>query len=231
MNRLLTKDNLKRFQDLLREIFQFDFADLDTGIYRLFRLREKELRRFIDETLPAEVKAAFGADTAGQRELAQQKVDELAEKIREELADDALLPNGDLAPDYARTKLGKQYNQARAALKEITAGETEHDEVFNHLYTFFSRYYEDADYIPKRRYSSRADTYAVPYSGEEVMFHWATRGMHYIKTAEHFRDYRFKVDTLDGPCTVHFRLTQADIPKDNTKGDRRWFFPIQKDME
>ena len=36
-------DHLGRFQELLREIFQFDFADLDTGIYRLFRLREKEL--------------------------------------------------------------------------------------------------------------------------------------------------------------------------------------------
>ncbi len=48
-------DHLSRFQALLREIFQFDFADLDTGIYRLFRLPEKELRRFIDKTLPAEV--------------------------------------------------------------------------------------------------------------------------------------------------------------------------------
>ena len=28
-------DHLSRFQELLREIFQFDFADLDTGIYRV----------------------------------------------------------------------------------------------------------------------------------------------------------------------------------------------------
>lgn len=91
---------------------------------------------------------------------------------------------------------------------------------------YFSRYYEDADFIPKRRYSRRPDTYAVPYSGEEVMFHWATRGMHYIKTGQHFQDYRFKVDAMGGACDVHFKLTDADIPKDNTKGDRRWFFPL-----
>jgi len=224
-------DHLSRFQALLSEIFQFDFADLDTGIYRLFRLREKELRRFIDETLPAEVDAAFGADTSGQRQQVQEKVDELADKIRDELADDAVLPNGDLAAEYKKTKLGKQYLAAHKAMNEISANESDRDEVFNHLYTFFSRYYEDADFIPKRRYSRRPDTYAVPYSGEEVMFHWATRGMHYIKTGEHFRDYRFRQDTLEGACTVHFRLTEADIPKDNTKGDRRWFFPLPRSIE
>ena len=40
MSRQNKNDHLSRFQELLREIFQFDFADLDTGIYRLFRLRE-----------------------------------------------------------------------------------------------------------------------------------------------------------------------------------------------
>lgn len=224
-------DHLSRFQALLGEIFQFDFADLDTGIYRLFRLREKELRRFIEKTLPGEVDAAFGADTTGQRQQAQEKLDELADKIRDELADDAVQPDGDLAGEYKKTKLGKQYLAARKALDDISANESDRDEVFNHLYAFFSRYYEDADFIPKRRYSRRPDTYAVPYSGEEVMFHWATRGMHYIKTGEHFRDYRFKVDTLEGACTVHFQLTEADTPKDNTKGDRRWFFPLPKGIE
>ena len=231
MNRQNKNDHLTRFQDLLSEIFQFDYADLDTGIYRLFRLREKELRGFIDETLPAEVDSAFGADTSEQRQQAQEKLDELVDKIRDELADDAVLPNGDLATEYRKTKLGKQFLAARKSLDETSASESDRDEVFNHLYTFFSRYYEDADFIPKRRYSHRPDTYAVPYSGEEVMFHWATRGMHYIKTGEHFRDYRFKLDTLEAACTVNFRLTEADIPKDNTKGDRRWFLPLPKDIE
>ena len=73
-------DNLARFQELLAEIFQFDYADLDTGIYRLFRLREKALRHFVGEELPAEVEAAFGADSEAGRRKAQARVDELAEK-------------------------------------------------------------------------------------------------------------------------------------------------------
>ena len=63
-------------------------------------------------------------------------------------------------------------------------------EVFNHLWAFFSRYYEAGDFIPKRRYGSR-ETYAVPYNGEEVFFHWANRDQHYVKTAEALRDYAF----------------------------------------
>ena len=100
MSRQNKNDHLNHFQELLREIFQFDFADLDTGIYRLFRLHEKELRRFIEKTLPNEVDTAFGADTSGQRQQAQEKLDELADKLREELADNAVLPNGDLSAEY-----------------------------------------------------------------------------------------------------------------------------------
>lgn len=39
MNRQSNNDHPARFQGLLHAIFQFDLADLDTGIYRLFRLR------------------------------------------------------------------------------------------------------------------------------------------------------------------------------------------------
>jgi hypothetical protein len=40
------------FQTLLRELFQFDLADLDFGIYRLFRLKKDELDKFINEQIP-----------------------------------------------------------------------------------------------------------------------------------------------------------------------------------
>lgn len=118
MNRQNKNDHLGRFQGLPGEIFQFNFADLDTGIYRLFRLREKELRRFIEETLPAEVDAAFRTDTFGQRQHVQEKVDDLAEKIRDELADDAVLPNGDVCNPrgYAPEGIGKKLDQAHVFL-------------------------------------------------------------------------------------------------------------------
>ena len=45
------------------------------------------------------------------------------------------------------------------------------DKVFSDLYTFFSRYYADGDFLSLRRY--KEGVYAMPYEGEEVKLHWA----------------------------------------------------------
>ena len=73
---------------------------------------------------------------------------------------------------------------------------------------FFFRYYEEGDFIPKRRYGAR-ETYAVPYKGEEVFFHWANRDQHYVKTTETLRDYAFAVDMLGKPCRVRWPMPNA----------------------
>jgi adenine-specific DNA-methyltransferase len=84
--------------------------------------------------------------------------------------------------------------------------------VFSHLLAFFSRYYQDGDFISQRRY--KGDTYAIPYAGEEVMLHWANKDQYYTKSGENFANYSFKLE--DGR-TVHFRLVAADTAKDNRK--------------
>ncbi|GMU45005.1 MAG: site-specific DNA-methyltransferase [Xanthomonadales bacterium PRO6] len=84
--------------------------------------------------------------------------------------------------------------------------------VFSHLLAFFSRYYEQGDFISQRRY--KGDTYAIPYAGEEVMLHWANKDQYYTKSGENFSNYSFKLE--DGR-TVHFRLSAADTAKDNRK--------------
>ena len=52
----MTKTPLAKFQDLLRELFQFDCADLDFGIYRILNHKRDVIRRFIEEDLPRSVK-------------------------------------------------------------------------------------------------------------------------------------------------------------------------------
>ena len=104
-------------------------------------------------------------------------------------------------------------------------------EVFNHLYNFFSRYYEDGDFIPRRWYGAARERFAVPYNGEETFFHWANRGQHYVKTGEVFRDYAFTVDAgFDGTFRVRFVLTDAKLPTGNNKGDTRFFVPLPEDV-
>ncbi|MBR7559968.1 hypothetical protein KC218_25815, partial [Mycobacterium tuberculosis] len=49
--------------------------------------------------------------------------------------------------------------ELRARLKEASVSSFEHENaVFSHLLTFFSRYYQDGDFISQRRY--KGNTYA-----------------------------------------------------------------------
>ena len=50
---------LARLQALLRELFQYDYADLDFGIYRLLRLKRGEVEAFLTEQLPRRVEEVF----------------------------------------------------------------------------------------------------------------------------------------------------------------------------
>ena len=88
--------------------------------------------------------------------------------------------------------------------------------VYNHLYTFFSRYYDQGDFISQRRY--KGDTYAIPYAGEEVMLHWANKDQYYTKSGESFSNYVF---TLENGKKVQFRLVDADTAKDNRKDNEQ----------
>ncbi|HZY66338.1 MAG TPA: DNA methyltransferase, partial [Rubrobacteraceae bacterium] len=126
---------------------------------------------------------------------------------------------------FHETPLGKQYLDLRSRAGEPVDQEELKAIVFNHVYTFFSRYYDNGDFLSKRRYSRR-QKYAIPYNGEEVYLHWANADQYYIKTGEHFTDYRYKAP--DG-VTVCFEITAADTEKNNVKGDKRFFVPRTKE--
>ena len=87
------------------------------------------------------------------------------------------------------------------------------NEVFSHLTKFFSRYYDGGDFISKRRYKD--DTYAIPYSGEEVKLYWANADQYYIKTSECFKNYSFVLPT--SRRKVHFVLRDAETEQNNNK--------------
>jgi hypothetical protein len=77
---------------------------------------------------------------------------------------------------------------AALAIIPGAAGEDEQGRIFHHLYTFFSRYYDDGDFVtrPRRR---RNAAYSVPYNGQDVHFWWATKGSHYVESGERFASY------------------------------------------
>jgi adenine-specific DNA-methyltransferase len=220
-------DSQTRLSSLLRELLQLDVADLDFGLYRLFRLKRGEVEAFLEKQLPAEVDRAFEAAASAEREALQKRVDDLAERALATVADDAILPSGEPNPAHAQAKAVREYTEARQRLQAVEVSEAQRAEVFNLLYAFFSRYYDEGDFIPRRFYGARP-AYAVAYNGEEVFFHWANKDQYYVKTGEAFRDYAFEVSTVRGLYRVRFTLAEATAPKDNTKGDTRFFFPLAK---
>ena len=217
-------DSRKKFQNLLRKLFQFDNADLDFGIYRIMNYKRNAINKFIDEELLDSISAELKrGDIAHQSEI-EEKLGEIKQQIIINISKNAFDDAGNLKEEYQDTRRGKEYlellNQA-GEVKESSSWETL---IFNHLYTFFNRYYDNGDFLSKRRYSKK-EKYAVPYNGEEVYLHWANKDQYYIKTGEYFENYSYKQSGI----TVQFKIRYADVPQDNIKGDKRFFFPIVKD--
>jgi adenine-specific DNA-methyltransferase len=209
---------LEKFQNLLRQLFQFDCADLDFGIYRILNYKRKQVEEFIAHRLPQIVDEAFQAYAESDKESLQREIESARQKILEALGKKAFDQQGQLQEEFRDTPLGREYLalQERKAQYQVT--EDLKVRVYNDLYTFFSRYYEDGDFIAKRRYG-RHETYAIPYNGEEVVLHWATKDQYYIKTGERFKNYRFKVQNY----TVSFELHNAATEQNNNKGEKRYF--------
>lgn len=223
-------ESLERLQKLFVELFQLDLAELDFGLYRLLNLKRQEVEAFLNQQLPAQVDEAFAAVTAEAKQEIEEQIQQVVDEVRTQLAPNAIILGGDIAEMYRQMtmpmvrELIARYDETRQRAQALQVSEGYKAEVFHHLVTFFSRYYDDGDFIPHRRYGAD-EAYAVPYAGDEVFFHWANRDQHYVKNAERFQDYRFKVRDLTGEYQVRFALTEASVPKDDVKGDRRFFFP------
>jgi adenine-specific DNA-methyltransferase len=96
------------------------------------------------------------------------------------------------APDPENTPKVMESKAKYEAVKNTANAEAD---VYDHLYRFFERYYDNGDFISRRYYtretSGKAAPFAVPYNGEEVKLHWANADQYYIKTAEYFTNFTF----------------------------------------
>ena len=223
-----TQSKLAEFQKLLRELFQFDCADLDFGIYRIMNHKRDAIEQFIRERLPAIVGEELDRGPLAQQAQAESALATARQAVVATLGDSAINPNGELADAFRNVPVGQTYLEAQArAADGSRSRDAVEAAIYNHLYTFFGRYYEEGDFISKRRYS-RNQRYAIPYNGEEVYLHWANSDQYYVKSDEHFRNYDWKAPN---GVTVHFRLKNANVEQNHVKGDRRYFIPRISEME
>ncbi len=198
-------DRQERFIKLLENIFELDKSDLDFGIYRIMNIRRAEIQKFFNEGLPkkiAETLAPFAdADSATIRKR--------MEEIEVSLGGVEVMNN--LPNTVPMVAEYKDLKRKLAEGVDISALETD---VYSSLYSFFSRYYDDGDFISKRRY--KTGIYSIPYEGEEVKLYWTNQDQYYIKTSENFKDYTFRTNEADG-VIVHFRLVDATTEQNNNK--------------
>jgi len=121
----VAESTYEKFRNLLAELFMFDRADLDFGIYRIMNAKRDEVTRFFDNDLLPQVKATLSEVDQGQRAQLQSELEE-AEKA-------AGLAGFD--PDDS-----PRVQDLRQALKAGGDPEVLEAEVFSSLYSFFRRY-------------------------------------------------------------------------------------------
>ncbi len=187
--------NFEKLKTLLKELFQLDQPDLDFGLYRVMHAKSAEVSQFLDKDLLPQVQTAFGQyKTADKAEL-EKELAKVVAGVESAGMDPAQSPK--VADLRARLK-----NDA----VDVVGLESE---VYDHLFSFFRRYYDQGDFLAKRVY--KPGVYAIPYEGEEVTLHWANKDQYYIKTSEYLRDYAFRLrpEEPKRPMRVHFRLADA----------------------
>ena len=198
-----SNEKFDRLKAILREMFQLDRGDLDFGLYRIMNLKAKEIEAFLENDLLPQVRTALVGNTSDTLAALEEKLGE----VRRQAVDLGIDP--EVAPKVAELK------QQLAEAKADVVAETD---VYNHLASFFARYYDEGDFMSLRRYSGGGQpTYLIPYDGEEVKLHWANADQYYIKTTENYSSYVFTVSTGAETRRVRFEIAAADNEKDNVK--------------
>ena len=184
----------EKLTSLLKELFQLDQLDLDFGLYRVMHAKREEVSNFLETDLLGSVKTAFHEYRTADRAKSEKELRRAIEEARR---------HTNQPEDSALVK------EARAKLSlHVDVGKLEND-VYDHLFSFFRRYYHEGDFHAKRVYKD--GVYAVPYEGEEVSLHWANKEQYYIKSSEYLRNYTFLLNpgSVENPMRVHFQLTGA----------------------
>jgi len=185
----------EKLKTLLKELFQLDQPDLDFGLYRVMHAKSAEVSQFLDKDLLPQVQAAFGQYRTADKAEIEKELARVIAGIEAAGMDPAQSP-----------KVNELCERLKSDAVDVGALESE---VYDHLLSFFRRYYSEGDFLAKRVY--KPGVYAIPYEGEEVTLHWANKDQYYIKTSEYLRDYAFRLrpDDEKKPMRVHFRLADA----------------------
>jgi len=228
-------DYRSKLQQLLRDLFEFDSADLDFGFYAVMNQKREQIAQFIEKDLLNAVNTGLqqiASQTTSEAQQAYKTARQALERQFPGLLQEDEVPLEELNKAYiANSPVIKNYQASKETLMAANIAEDLEAQIYNDLFTFFARYYQDGDFISQRRYG-QSDKYSISYNGQEVYFHWANFDQYYVKTGLHFQNYSFTVPRglkSGQEVNVYVRLSKVDIPRDNIKGEKRFFiFPTDQ---
>lgn len=221
-------DAILKLQGLLEKLFQFDASDLDFGIYRILNFKRNQIGKFIREDLKDTAEKVFAVHKDERLDNIGLQLEDAKQKVIQTLGTAAILATGELKDDFKGTPVGRDYLAIKAQKEEAETIDEIKLQVFNDLYNFFARYYEEGDFVPQYRYSIKNHKYAIPYNGEEVKLYWANCDQYYTKTGILFRDYAFFTDA-GKTFKIILRTVAAKEELGSNKATKARFFVLDDD--
>lgn len=209
-----TVNSRERLKELLNELFRIESSDLDFGIYRIMNRKREEIKNFIEKDLDKYIDEAL-VDIEDNK---KKELEEELQRIKEGL-DKLRVSDYSVSEDYKKVKEELEKYNTTNSIAEI--------DIYEHIYDFFKRYYDDGDFISQMRYS-KENKYVVPYNGEEVYLYWANKDQYYVKTSEHFIRYSFEKKSIG--VKVEFKVNNAELGKNDIKSDEKRYFVLHKDF-
>lgn len=125
----------------LAELFQLNQPDLDFGFYRIMHAKADQVQQFIDNDLLSIIGEAFGEADGYQVAEAKANYEAAIQQAK-----DFGVPN----PEDT-----KPVQDAKAAYDAARESGSHEAQVYDHLYRFFERYYDDGDFISRRYYTGK----------------------------------------------------------------------------
>lgn len=204
------QNSLEQLKTSLKEMFQFQNNDLNFGIFKIYKLKQKEIEKFIDENLENIVKKELQNISN-----LEEKADILELKLfLRQFNQEKLLENIEKNYEKIEWYINLEWNWNTEKLTEILKSQrilsVELDlenKIYNYILNFFELYYSEWDFgYNTRSLNSYKVEYDEDYNGNDIMFHWKHKGSYYIKTGNGFNSVKFELENKN----IEFLLETND---------------------
>lgn len=229
---------------ILNDIFWFDKSELNFGIYKIFRQKEKFIIEKLEEIVSNIDKELLSSNQNAletiKKELKPKYVPLIVELETIEQIENAIIKycNGS-----TQTFLEKLKTSQNEEIYDST-------KVYEYLYQFFNLYYEKGDfgYTPRsfKTYTipylyeeylttpetkiSTESSHNIDYKGEETLFTWKTKDSYYIKSNKFLNSVTLNLTYKNQNYTINTNILEKDEDiKDDKKIKQYRLIAIKKE--